>query len=370
MSDLYFAYGSNTDLPHLEAWCANNGYGNGLFRPIGVMELADVELAFNHYSTSRRGGTLNLRLLRGNLLQGLVLEVLSPQGWAALDRKEGVTAGAYRREQRQAIGPRGTAIAVTTYIASPKDECAYQPPATGYVDSVRAGYTAFGLDTGALDAAAAGQMVQPNIDAVFTYGTLLRGEERAGAVSAGAPSCILLAHAPGLLVDLGAFPAMLLDDAGRGEITRVDGEFVRFPTISDTLALLDGIEGAPLYGGTGGLYRRTVVMVGVGDGRIRPAWTYVMDDAQVLSRPVVASGCWRSRNGRRVASLLEIARAHHACQPDFFERLVGEARHPFQPAMEPGFSLTIEGVAQAMGTGELSERSVARASSNWAIQIR
>jgi gamma-glutamylcyclotransferase (GGCT)/AIG2-like uncharacterized protein YtfP len=366
---LAFAYGSNTDLAHLDAWCRENGYGTGLFRPVGTAELADAALAFNHYSIRRKGGALNLRAHRGGLVKGLLLEV-QPGGWEALDHKEGVRSRAYRAVRRHAIGARGEAVPVTTYVASPQHGELHHTPAPGYVETVLKGYMACGINAAALEDAAAGRRSDPGLDAVFVYGTLLRGESRAGAVSAGNPSCVLLAEAPGVLTDLDAFPAMELPRPGGPADAWVEGEFVRFPDISRTLAALDTIEGAQPFGAPGGLYRRTVIDVGVGDGRRRRAWVYVMDEAERSGHRVIASGSWREHRRRRDQAISAIVAQHIAREPGFYDRLAAEVRSIFAPDLPPPFPLTPAGVAQAVASGELSERRLARGSGDWAVQIR
>lgn len=367
--DLAFVYGSNTDLADLDAWCRENGYRTGLFRPAGTADLADVELAFNHYSRRRGGGALNLRERRGGLVKGLLLDV-QPGGWEALDHKEGVRSRAYRAVWRHAIGARGEAMPVTTYVASPQDEELHHAPAPGYLESVLQGYLAFGIDGADLEAAAAGRRSAPGLDAVFVYGTLLRGELRAGVVTASNPLCVLLAEVPGGLVDLNAFPAMVLPQPGRPARAWVEGEFVRFPDISRTLAELDAIEGAQPFGASGGLYRRTVADVGVGDGRLRRAWVYVMDGAVESGNSVIASGSWREHQCRRDQAIREIVAGHVAREPCFYDRLAAEVRSIFMPDLPPPFPLTLVGVAQAVASGELSERRLARGSGDWAMQIR
>jgi gamma-glutamylcyclotransferase (GGCT)/AIG2-like uncharacterized protein YtfP len=361
-TNLVFAYGSNTDLGHLEAWCRDHGFRPGLFRPVGSAVMPDVELAFNHHSQSRDGGVLNLRHCLGNLVAGLLLEV-QPEGWRALDRKEGVRSGAYRRVPRHVIGSRGEAIPVVTYVASPEREDIRHPVAPGYAETVLAGYEAAHIDPGPLHAAMAGVPREPSLASIFVYGTLMRGEVRAPTITECRPSCILLAHAPGLLLNFGAYPAMVLGaDPGAAEQSWVHGEFVRVPDIGATLRQLDAIEGARPFGAPGGLYRRTMIEVGVGDGRSRQAWTYVMDQGAGNDPPGISSGCWRMHHGRRDTALGEIVAAYMTRRPNFLERLAAEVRSPFRPEAAAFFPLNACGIVAALVSGELSERRLVRAS--------
>jgi gamma-glutamylcyclotransferase (GGCT)/AIG2-like uncharacterized protein YtfP len=188
-------------------------------------------------------------------------------------------------------------------------------------------------------------------------------------VSRHSPSCILLAEARGLLVDLGGYPAMLQGHAGRGRQTLVQGEFVRFPDVEAALRELDAIEGAKPHCEAGALYRRMRVQVDVGDGRMREAWSYVTDDEQVLSRPVIASGCWREHQGRRQEAIKAIVTAHVTNRPEFFKALDAEARYLMAPEVPPPFELTIEGVTKAVMSREVSERKIARCSEEWSATI-
>lgn len=364
MDDLYCGYGSNTDPAHLDEWCRSQGHGAGLFQPVGLAELPDVELAFNYFSRGRQGGALNLRERRGSLVSGLLLKVL-PGGWAALDRKEGVGSRAYRRVRRHAIGAYGEAIPVSTYVATPADEAVHHAPADGYVETVLKGYATCGIDPDPLNAAAAGRPAGSDLSALFFYGTLLRGEARAHVVGDAGPSCIILGEVRGTLLDLGPYPGLVPARPGGPDSWWVDGEFVRIPDIGTVLEKLDAIEDARPFGTPDGLYRRTVVDVGVGDGRVRRAWTYAAGGAA----PVIRSGSWREHRGRREAALRAIAAAHMAAEPLFLERLAVELRSVFCPEAPPPFPMKAEDVVQALARGDLWERQMARASGRWAVEI-
>ncbi len=363
-----FVYGSNVNLAHLDVWCVERGYGSGLFRCVGGAMMPDTALVFNLHSRSRGGGVLNLRFQRGNLLQGLLLEP-TEEGWRALDHKEGVGSGAYRRVTRNVVNQDGRMTPVVTYAGEPRAEGRFCPPAPGYVETVLAGYDKFEwLHQPVLDAAA-GKRSASNTDGVFVYGTLLRGEQRAHVITRHNPSCILLAETPGLLADLASFPAMLLWDKQRGELVVVHGEFVRFPDVEVALGELDAIEGAKPFGEAGGFYRRTLISVGVGDGRERFAWVYVMGDHQVLTKSIIRSGCWREHQGHRHAAIRAIAEAHAGRTPNFFKALDAEARYVCASEVPPPFALTVDGVAKALASGEVSERKVARCSEDGAVKI-
>lgn len=109
--------------------------------------------------------------------------------------------------------------------------------------------------------------------------------------------CLLLARAFGKLYDLGTFPGMRLNASDR---SLVEGEFARVGNIRSLLDVLDQVEGFHEFGHPQNFYRRELIQVDVGDGRIREAWTYVYCDEP---RPPAASppvtGASITGSGRR-----------------------------------------------------------------------
>ena len=86
--ELYFAYGSNLNIPELTAACSRDGIPSEGICLVGPAYLPDMELVFNYRSVSRGGGALNLRVLPGSTVSGYLLH-LSPAVWQLVDRKEG-----------------------------------------------------------------------------------------------------------------------------------------------------------------------------------------------------------------------------------------------------------------------------------------
>jgi gamma-glutamylaminecyclotransferase len=85
------------------------------------------------------------------------------------------------------------------------------------------------------------------------------------------------------LVDLGAYPAIVVSDRGtavRGELYVVDER---------TLARVDELEGHPRY------YRRQHLTLADG----RTAETYLLPASEARGCPVIASGDWRQRSRAR-----------------------------------------------------------------------
>jgi gamma-glutamylcyclotransferase (GGCT)/AIG2-like uncharacterized protein YtfP len=135
---------------------------------------------------------------------------------------------------------------------------------------------------------------QSAIAAIFVYGTLMRGEERAGKWPRPAlriePATIRAA-----LYDLGPYPAITDgDDLVRGELWHLAEA-----DLPATLAALDEIE----CFGQGGvdLYVRKTVEARTDDGGIVLAHSYFIADSAVLRRGVriVANAAGWSRWSRR-----------------------------------------------------------------------
>lgn len=117
---------------------------------------------------------------------------------------------------------------------------------------------------------------------VFVYGTLRAGEANHHLLA----SARLLAEARTeprfALYDLGAYPGLVRAGAQAvvGEVYAVD---------PPTLAALDRLVDHPRF------YRRTRITLADG----RRALAYLLTLAQVVGRPVIASGDWRAHRRRR-----------------------------------------------------------------------
>lgn len=119
---------------------------------------------------------------------------------------------------------------------------------------------------------------------VFVYGSLLSGLHNHPVINPtgaaqGTPGYTLTGQ--WTMHDLGAFPALRLDDAGGqvvGEVYAVDGP---------TMANLDRLEGFPRF------YNRREVVVQTATGRVT-CWVYYIADATRLRRcPRVKNNDWR-----------------------------------------------------------------------------
>ncbi len=283
---MYFAYGSNLDLVDLYRWCVERGHPDARPRLVGPAWLPDHELVFHYRSAARGGGALDVRPRRGAAVPGALL-ACDDAAWDALDEKEGA-GRTYARVAVRALGPDGALHEATTYqVTDAFREPRHVPPTSAYVETVERGLRAIGWPVAHLHAAARGSST-PWPDALFVYGTLMRGELRAPLLGRHRPREWSAARAPGRLVDLGAYPGLV---PGSG---LVHGERVRVADLPAALAQLDEVEDFAGYGDPENLYRRVITRAVDRAGASCLAWTYryLGEDGAPL-----ASGDWRARQG-------------------------------------------------------------------------
>ncbi len=358
-STLYFAYGSNLNRADWLQFCRDKGFEESGLRPREMAFLPDEALTFNYRSRGRGGGALSITPRRGAVVEGYLFDV-SPEGWAALDRKEGHPKF-YRREPVTVLDAGGHEIKALTYRTTPAMATGFVAPTADYLAICHAGREAFGLSTAELDSAAASE-TPAACDAVFVYGTLMRGEARASAWADAELGCALLATAPGQLLDHGAYPG-LAPGAGPGARGMVKGDFLRFNAIGDILTRFDAIEGFEGFGRDGNLFRRSLVYVDVGRGRIRLAWTYLTTQC---SAPLIAAGDWRAHRNTRQLACAKILAGHRGDTADFPSRLAQVPDGPF--GTQYSETPTYDRVLEDLVAGRIDERSLAQASGKWDVR--
>jgi gamma-glutamylcyclotransferase (GGCT)/AIG2-like uncharacterized protein YtfP len=356
----YFAYGSNLNNDDWHHWCDHNGFGRERLRFKTTAVLPDHDLVFGYYSQSRGGGVLDLVPRIGQTVEGAIFEVVA-DGWRALDRKEGAPK-CYERVDKVCLDAKGREVPVKTYRVRPEHREVFVRPSPEYVSVVRDGLEHWGLSDAVLEAAAEGQRTPCLVDALFAYGTLMRGESRFPLLEPFSLCCTLLAETYGRLADWGTFPA-LLEERGDGRLVR--GDFLRLEQIGPALELLDGVEGFRGFGVTGSLFRRTLTDVGVGDGRVRRAWVYRLADLDV-DAPIITSGDWREHRAFRADFLRGLARAHTGGGDDTAVACRLASRLPYSFGGEKSQVVrSLLPLWSALERGEVSERRLAQVSGSW-----
>jgi gamma-glutamylcyclotransferase (GGCT)/AIG2-like uncharacterized protein YtfP len=357
---LYFAYGSNLNRDDWHRWCDRNGFGRERLRLKTTAVLPDHDLVFSYYSGSRRGGVLDLAPRTGQIVEGAIFEVVG-DGWRALDRKEGAP-DCYERVDKVCLDTEGREILVKTYRVRAERRDEFVRPSPEYVSVVRDGLEHYGLSDAALEAAAEGQRTPWLVDALFAYGTLMRGESRFPCLKPFGLQCTLLAETYGRLADLGTFPALLED---RGHDRLVQGDFLRLERSGPALELLDRVEGFQGFGAGGSLFRRTLTEVAVGDGRVRRAWVYRLANVNVDIR-FIDSDDWREHRTCRADFLQDLVRAHTGGGDDTVIALGLASLLPYSFGGEKSrVARSLLPLCSALARGEVSERRLAQVSGSW-----
>ncbi len=107
----YFAYGSCMSLKDIARTVKDE-------RLVGAAILADYELAFTRYSSGRNGGIADIVSKLGYQVEGIVFEV---EDFKALDRREGVHIGLYKRIPVELLlSKTGEKITAETYTVVEK----------------------------------------------------------------------------------------------------------------------------------------------------------------------------------------------------------------------------------------------------------
>lgn len=358
-TQLYFAYGSNLNGDDFVARCGVEN-ADVISRPQGVAYLPDHELAFNYHSKSRAGGALNIVSRSGQLVPGALFEV-TDRAKKVIARKEGAPVW-YQEKEVTVLTTDGRSHQAFTYEVAPAHIEDFVRPTNEYVEVVRQGLRRFGLGDRQLMAAAENRPSELLVQAVFVYGTLMRGECRFPIIdSAGSLQCALLADAPGRLFNLGSFPAMT---APSGPNEHVLGEFFRVADIASLIRELDIIEGFDALGSRRNFYERRLISAHVGDGRIRLAWTYAMDTRPVGSEPIESCD-WRAHNGTSKRFIERLVQEHSRSDEEgFVHALTSRGVWTMSPDRETLVRRLLP-LCEALMKGMVSERKMAQQSGNW-----
>ena len=285
---LYFAYGSNLDRTDLDRWSAARELPPIALEPIGPAFLPDRKLAFSHRSTTRGGGVLDVPPSIGSAVAGVLFRPAGDGALQVLDRKEG-EGHLYRRVETTALTGDGGSHPAVTYEVVPSERSPFVPPAPGYLEIVRRGYAAHGIDASALIAAAGDRAHDGPVSSLFVYGTLRRGEERFPVLERHRARLVFTGSTRGTLYDLGSYPGLRV---GEGN-SAVVGEVYACEALGELLREIDAIEGFLGFGVPGSVYRRAIATVARAAGGSALAWTYAFERGP--NAAVVAGGDWRKR---------------------------------------------------------------------------
>ena len=273
---LYFAYGSNLDFEHWDLCCANKGFDAASIEPLGPAWLPDHELVFHYRSRPQNGGVLDVRPRLGTVIPGALFRV---HDWDALDGQGGVSGGYYRRIPVTALTDDGRAHRATTYCVCSERVGSFVPPSPAYREIVTRGLSRFGHPHDAFLAAAAGSPASPSPSAIFTYGTLMRGERNHALLAPQvrrAHGTARVANAALLRIDW--YPGLVLSEGGT-----VHGELYELDDVAAALQVLDAYEDFMGYESKRSLYRRSLIKAVTPAGSVF-AWTYIfLGDAGSVS---------------------------------------------------------------------------------------
>lgn len=125
----------------LDRWCDEHGYSSidpGTITELGVIK--GYKLAFNHYSSSRKGGALNIiKSSHKDRVYGVLFK-LNDEDFEKIEKKEG---SAYKCFQVNVFLQNGQVVGAKTFKT--KDIQKYYPPTNEYLEIVLYGAECFNL---------------------------------------------------------------------------------------------------------------------------------------------------------------------------------------------------------------------------------
>jgi gamma-glutamylcyclotransferase (GGCT)/AIG2-like uncharacterized protein YtfP len=351
---LIVAYGSNLCLRDFSAFAKRNGKSGDCLNFEKVVTIPDYEICFNTRSKGRKGGVLNIQPALGTVTPAGLFST-NDEGLALLRKKEGVPFK-YEETEIIVIDQEGSEVSALTYIVPPNRTEGFVSPHPEYLKICEEGLEHWGLDTFDLQDAAEGKRISP-LPAIFTYGTLMRGESRFSIVYEGGLSCALMGQCFGTLSTNNSYPALDLKADGFAW-----GDYFVSDDITSLLQKTDEIEGFYGFGSPRNLFRRTCVDVDVGAVGQRFAWVYVMDEALPQK---INDNDWRAYRGRRdefVEGLLKV----HSREVDNFNELLSKNYLRFSRLDNQEEVLDDNQIIDLIVEGHsMSERDVAQVSGCW-----
>lgn len=274
----YFAYGSNLNLADWTKWCVKNNYQPSVLVEFSRAFLPGYVTNYSHYSSGRKGGAANLRMLDNNLsgTYGCLFYV-GEDCMNILDEKEGYP-NHYDRKTVTVITEAGLLVEAVTYISAKHDENEFHQPTDEYHDLIVDGLSNRGMLTDSICGAKDDQEIF-DCGHIIVYGTLKRNNARQDIMPGEflAEGIII-----GELYDLGSYPGLTNGDR------EIHCEIYLSKDLANHLTYLDHIEGADL---SPPYYTRRIIPVKYGEGKIIWGHCYYFNQ-DTNDYPVIQSGIW------------------------------------------------------------------------------
>ena len=274
----YFAYGSNLNFADWTKWCVKNNYQPSVLAEFSRAFLPGYVTNYSHYSSGRKGGAANLRMLDNNLsgTYGCLFYV-GEDCMNILDEKEGYP-NHYDRKTVTVITEAGVLVEAVTYISAKHDENEFHQPTDEYHDLIVDGLSSRGMLTDSICGAKDNQEIF-DCGHIIVYGTLKRNNARQDIMPGEflAEGIII-----GELYDLGSYPGFTNGDR------EIHCEIYLSKDLANHLTYLDHIEGADL---SPPYYNRRIIPVKYGEGKIIWGHCYYFNH-DTNDYPVIQSGIW------------------------------------------------------------------------------
>jgi cation transport regulator ChaC len=140
---LVFAYGSNMDIAQMRERCPDSKHR---FEPV-VAKAEGWKLCFPRYSDNRKGGVGSIIRAPGEVVRGIVYQIVTSRDLKRLDTREGIFAKAYHRERLVVKTLEGKDLETWTYVAVPQDAPPrHYAPAKEYLALYICGAEQFSID--------------------------------------------------------------------------------------------------------------------------------------------------------------------------------------------------------------------------------
>jgi gamma-glutamylcyclotransferase (GGCT)/AIG2-like uncharacterized protein YtfP len=274
----YFAYGSNLNLADWTKWCVKNNYQPSVLVEFSRAFLPGYVTNYSHYSTGRKGGAANLRMLDNNLsgTYGCLFYV-GEDCMNILDEKEGYP-NHYDRKTVTVITEAGVLVEAVTYISAKHDENEFHQPTDEYHDLIVDGLSSRGMLTDRICGAKDDQEIF-DCGHIIVYGTLKRNNARQDIMPG---EFLAEGIITGELYDLGSYPGLTNGDR------EIHCEIYLSKDLANHLTYLDHIEGADL---SPPYYTRRIIPVKYGEDKIIWGHCYYFNQ-DTNDYSVIQSGIW------------------------------------------------------------------------------